>query len=233
MEKGLVMKKNVITLCIALGSVSASAGTFTGGATFPEQIVQEITAVQQYSQEAMQLQQQLQMVAMQAQNLRTLPQGLWQQALPNINSLISLVGNTQGLSYAAQNTAAGMQQQYGDPTQAYQNYQNQLQNWTTDTNVSIDQMLQTRDLSIQQMDSVDSAKSAIDSMAQNPEGQLQAIQLSTQMSGLMVTQLKGLQATIMTGNGMMAQLVGNQQNAQDAQTNGLLQMLKTPTTPLY
>ena len=227
------MKKNVTILCIALGSVSASAGTFTGGATFPEQIVQEVTAVQQYTQLAMQLQQQLQMVAMQAQNLRTLPQGLWQQALPNINSLINLVGNAQGLSYATQNTAAGMQQQYGDPTQAYRNYQNQLQSWTTDTNASIDQMLQTRDLSIQQMDSVDAAKSAIDSMAQNPEGQLQAIQLSTQMSGLMVTQLKGLQATIMTGNGMMAQLVGNQQNAQDAQTNGLLQMLKTPTTPLY
>jgi hypothetical protein len=49
----------------------------------------------------------------------------------------------------------------------------------------------------------------------------------------MVSQLQNLQATIMSGNSMLSQYVGNQQNAQDAQTNGLLQMLRTPTTPLY
>ncbi|WP_297502140.1 hypothetical protein [Ferrovum sp.] len=227
------MKKNAVTLCIALGSVSASAGTFTGGATFPEQIVQEVTAVQQYTQLAMQLQQQLQMVAMQAQNLRTLPQGLWQQALPNINSLINLVGNAQGLNYATQNTAAGVQQQYGDPTQALSDYQGSLQKWTADTNSSINGMASQSPIIINDMQSVDAAKSAIESAAQTPEGQLQAVQLATQMSGLMVTQLRDLQATIMTGNSMLSQAVGNQQNAQDAQTNGLLQMLKTPTTPLY
>lgn len=227
------MKKTAIALCISLGSVGASAGTFTGGATFPEQIVQEITAVQQYSQLAMQLQQQLQMVSMQAQNLRTLPQGLWQQALPNINTLADLIANSQALSYATQNTAAGVQQQYGDPTQASQDYQGNLQTWTEKTNASIQNVIDANNAGINDMSSVKAVKDSILANSQTPEGQMQMLQLGTQMSGVMVGQLQNLQATIMAGNSMLSQSIGSQQNAQDAQTNGLLQMLRTPTTPLY
>lgn len=227
------MKKTAIALCISLGSVGASAGTFTGGATFPEQIVQEITAVQQYSQLAMQLQQQLMMVQNQVRNLQSFPGQLWQSTLPTLNNLVNLVGNAQGLNYATQNTVAAVQQQYGDPTQAMTDYQTRLQQWTTDTNTSIENALSANQVGLTDLASVEAAKQQILDQSNTATGRMQVLQAGNQISGVMVSQLQNLQATIMSGNSMLSQYVGNQQNAQDAQTNGLLQMLRTPTTPLY
>ena len=228
-----MMKKTAIALCISLGSVGASAGTFTGGATFPEQIVQEITAVQQYSQLAMQLQQQLMMVQNQVRNLQSFPGQLWQSTLPTLNNLVNLVGNAQGLNYATQNTVAAVQQQYGDPTQAMTDYQTRLQQWTTDTNTSIENALSANQVGLTDLASVEAAKQQILDQSNTATGRMQVLQAGNQISGVMVSQLQNLQATIMSGNSMLSQYVGNQQNAQDAQTNGLLQMLRTPTTPLY
>jgi len=227
------MKKTAIALCISLGSVGASAGTFTGGATFPEQIVQEITAVQQYSQLAMQLQQQLMMVQNQVRNLQSFPGQLWQSTLPTLNNLVNLVGNAQGLNYATQNTVAAVQQQYGNPTQAMTDYQTRLQQWTTDTNTSIENALSANQVGLTDLASVEAAKQQILDQSNTATGRMQVLQAGNQISGVMVSQLQNLQATIMSGNSMLSQYVGNQQNAQDAQTNGLLQMLRTPTTPLY
>jgi P-type conjugative transfer protein TrbJ len=228
-----MMKKTAIALCISLGSVGASAGTFTGGATFPEQIVQEITAVQQYSQLAMQLQQQLMMVQNQVRNLQSFPGQLWQSTLPTLNNLVNLVGNAQGLNYATQNTVAAVQQQYGNPTQAMTDYQTRLQQWTTDTNTSIENALSANQVGLTDLASVEAAKQQILDQSNTATGRMQVLQAGNQISGVMVSQLQNLQATIMSGNSMLSQYVGNQQNAQDAQTNGLLQMLRTPTTPLY
>ncbi|MBW8066404.1 MAG: P-type conjugative transfer protein TrbJ, partial [Ferrovum sp.] len=224
-----MMKKTAIALCISLGSVGASAGTFTGGATFPEQIVQEITAVQQYSQLAMQLQQQLMMVQNQVRNLQSFPGQLWQSTLPTLNNLVNLVGNAQGLNYATQNTVAAVQQQYGDPTQAMTDYQTRLQQWTTDTNTSIENALSANQVGLTDLASVEAAKQQILDQSNTATGRMQVLQAGNQISGVMVSQLQNLQATIMSGNSMLSQYVGNQQNAQDAQTNGLLQMLRTPT----
>ena len=47
-------------IILACSSVTAFAGTLTGGATMPEQIVQEITAIQSQMTQAQQLVQQIQ-----------------------------------------------------------------------------------------------------------------------------------------------------------------------------
>lgn len=228
-----MMKKTAIALCISLGSVGASAGTFTGGATFPEQIVQEITAVQQYSQLAMQLQQQLMMVQNQVRNLQSFPDQLWQSTLPTLNSLVNLVGNAQGLNYATQNTVAAVQQQYGDPTQALTDYSTRLQTWTGNTDSQVAATLQQYDLSHQNFASTQDALNAIQSASQSATGRMQVLQAGNQISGLMVNQLQSLQQDMNAGNQMLANYVAGQTHVQDAQTNGLLQMLWTPTTPLY
>ena len=227
------MKKNVIMLCVALGSVSASAGTFTGGATFPEQIVQEVTAVQQYSQEAMQLQQQLMMVQNQVRNLQSFPDQLWQSTLPTLNNLVNLVGNAQGLNYATQNTVADVQQQYGDPTQSLSDYQGSLQKWTNNTDSQIAATLQQYGLSHQDFGTTQASLAAIQDASQSATGRMQVLQAGNQISGLMINQLQSLQQDMNAGNQMMANYVAGQTHAQDSQTNGLLQMLRTPTTPLY
>jgi len=65
------------TLILASAAPPALAVSEVAGATFPEQIVQEVTAVQQDEQAVMQTEQQISMLADQAVNLGTMPLQFW------------------------------------------------------------------------------------------------------------------------------------------------------------
>ena len=65
------------TLILVSASPPARAVSEVAGATFPEQIVQEVTAVEQDEQAVMQTEQQISMLANQAINLGTMPLQLW------------------------------------------------------------------------------------------------------------------------------------------------------------
>ncbi len=196
------MKKRILTTA-ALAAITTAPAHATGmiaGATFPEQIVQELTLVEQYATQAQQLQAQFQMVFNQARNLQNMPQQIWTNATAPLQQLVQLVGNAQGLSYASQNTVAAIQQQYGAPNAALSNYAQSLSQWTDDLDHQIAAVLQQYRLSSANFQTTQSALQSIQSASQSASGRMQVLQAGNQISGLMLNQLQSLQADIQAGN---------------------------------
>lgn len=201
-----------------LATTPAHATGMIAGATFPEQIVQELTLVEQYATQAQQLQAQFQMVYNQAMNLKNLPTQMWPNVSGQLQNLINLVGNAQGLTYAAQNTAAGVQAQYGVNGQSYQ--QN-LSQWNGNLQSQIQQALNSFGLQAQDFQTQQQALQQIQNASQSATGRMQVMQAGNQIAGLMVNQLQGLQQTIMANGQVQLNAIGakNAQNLQKSQIN--------------
>ncbi|MDE2252670.1 MAG: P-type conjugative transfer protein TrbJ [Betaproteobacteria bacterium] len=201
-----------------LATAPAHATGMIAGATFPEQIVQELTLVEQYATQAQQLQAQFQMVYNQAMNLKNLPTQMWPNVSGQLQNLINLVGNAQGLTYAAQNTAAGVQAEYGVNGQSYQ--QN-LSQWNGNLQSQIQQALNSFGLQAQDFQTQQQALQQIQNASQSATGRMQVMQAGNQIAGLMVNQLQGLQQTIMANGQVQLNAIGaqNAQNLQKSQIN--------------
>ena len=208
-------------IALALSPASALEGTLTGGATMPEQIVQEITAVQQLAQQAQEVQQQIQMVYNQAMNLKNLPTQMWSSVSGDLNNLVSIAGQAQGLSYASQNLASQFSQTYPAASSIGNNYGQQMQTWTTDTNGQIQSMLQQNHLQANQFASEQSALQAIQNASQSAGGRMQVLQAGNQIAGMEVNQIQQLQQEIMAGNSAMGSYEAQQVNQQQQATNSV------------
>jgi P-type conjugative transfer protein TrbJ len=209
-----------------LATAPAHATGMIAGATFPEQIVQELTLVQQYATQAQQLQAQFQMVYNQAMNLKNLPTQMWPNVSGQLQNLINLVGNAQGLTYAAQNTAAGVQAQYGVNGQSYQ--QN-LSQWNGNLQSQIQQALNSFGLQAQDFQTQQQALQQIQTASQSATGRMQVLQAGNQISGMLVNQMQGLQQTIMTNSQVELNAIGAK-NAQDLQKNQINQQFLNGST---
>ena len=206
---------------MALSPAFAFAGTLTGGATFPEQIVQEVTEVQQLAQQAQQVQEQIQMVYQQAMNLKNLPTQMWSSVSGDLNNLVNIAGQAQGLSYASQNIASQFTQTYPQASSIGNNYGQQMQTWTTATNSQIQSMLQQNHLQANQFSSQQSALQAIQNASQSAGGRMQVLQAGNQIAGMEVNQIQQLQQEIMAGNSAMGSYEAQQVNQQQQATNGV------------
>lgn len=206
-------------IAFALIPASALAGTLTGGANFPEQVVQEATAVQQLAQEAQQVQEQIQMVYDQAKNLESMPTQMWSSVSGDLNNLVNIAGQAQGLSYAGQNIASQFGQTYPAASSIGTNYTQQMQTWTTDTNSQIQSMLQQNHLEAQQFTSQQSALQAIENASQSAAGRMQVLQAGNQISGMLVNQLQQMQQETMAANSSMGAYEAQQVNQQQQATN--------------
>ena len=209
----------ISAIVFALAPASAFAGTLTGGATMPEQIVQEVTAVQQLAQQAQEVQQQIQMVYNQAMNLKNLPTQMWSSVSGDLNNLVNIAGQAQGLSYASQNIASQFSQTYPQASSIGNNYGQQMQTWTTDTNGQIQSLLTQNGMVADQFSSQQSALQAIQNASQSAAGRMQVLQAGNQIAGLEVNQLQQMQQEDMAANSAMGAYEAQQVNQQQAATN--------------
>ena len=225
-------KKTIIVLAaLFLGASATNPACATGmiaGATFPEQIVQELTLVEQYAQQAQQLQAQFQMVYNQARNLEGIPSQMWPNVSAPLQNLVQLVGNAQGLNYAAQNTVAAVQQQYGTPNAPLSNYSQSLQQWTDNQDHQTAAVLQQYGLHAADFQTTQAALQSIETASQTASGRMQVLQAGNQISGLMVNQLQSLQSDIQAGNQVLMNQALSDQNDKQQQQNDEIQLLSNP-----
>ncbi len=192
-----------IASCLAFSPALAFAGTMTGGATLPEQIVQEMTEVQQLSKQAESVQLEIQQVYDAAQNLAQVPNQLWQQGAQSLAQLADIANQAQGLSMAGQNIASTFAQQYpGFNPQAQATIQ-QYQQWSQNTLNSIQGALATQNATAQDFSSNAQALQTIE--AEPVSGRLQALQVGNQIAANMASSMQEL-----------GQMVATQEHAQDA-----------------
>jgi P-type conjugative transfer protein TrbJ len=200
------MKQHILKLAVILtllAPVSAYAGTLTGGATMPEQIVQEATMIMQYAQQVETTKMEIQKVYDAAQNLQQVPNQLWQQGAQYLGQLANLTSQAQSLGLGAQNLSSQFVQQYpGYSTQGLATQQ-QYQQWGNSFNNEVAGSLQADNLSIGQFQT---EQQALQTIQNEPvTGRLQALEVGNQIAGTTATQL-----------GQLGVLVARQQKSQGA-----------------
>jgi P-type conjugative transfer protein TrbJ len=185
------MKKLVLTSVVLgiLGSpVCAFAGTATGGATLPEQIVQEVTAVQQKAEEVSQLEQQIQMYENMVTNTAEIPNQLWQQMTQPLSQLAQVVSQGQALALNAQNIGQQFQQMYAgfQPGASLSDYQN----WVQSNNDQIQGALATQNLSV--ADFQNQAQSLQTIEGESPSGRAGLLNVANQIAAVEAGSLQQL-----------------------------------------
>ncbi len=232
-----MFQKRIIAAAVLLAvSVPASAGgaatIAVGGATLPEQLIQEGTAVEQLAKQAQEVESQIQMVANMAQNTVSLPIQLWQSATGPIAQLIQVANQAQGLSYAAQNIAGTFQQEYGSGAGVLMpQYTQSLQQWTQNTNSQIQAALQQFGLQSSQFSTQQAALQAVQNASQSATGRMQVLQAANQIAGMEVNQIQGLQQTIMAGQTPMLNYIAKQNNTEQQDNNQINDWLMKNPTP--
>jgi P-type conjugative transfer protein TrbJ len=230
-----MMNKSLIAFALSLAGLaampSAHATGAIAGATLPEQIVQELTLVEQYLKQAEQLEEQIQMVRNQIVNMENIPAQLWPNISGQLQNLINLVGNAKGLSYAAANTVSAVQSQFGKPSAVLSNYNASLQTWTGNLDSQIAGVLKQYGLNASNFQTTQSALASIQAQSQSAAGRKAVLQAGNQISGLVVNQLQGLQSDIQAGNQAMLNYMAMQAHTQVNQSNSVTPILTAPTGP--
>lgn len=215
---GVVVRKQV-SLALMLGCgipVFAFAGTMTGGATMPEQIVQEGTAIEQLMKQAEAVQLQIQQVTDAAQNLEQVPNQMWQPAANDLAQLSQIESQAQGLSMAGQNISSTFAQQYPQYSSTSNSTIGQYQQWSQNLLNSTQGALATQNMSTQDFQSNAQALQTIES--EPVSGRLQALQIGNQIAGNTAASLQ--QLGTMAAAQMHAQdaYMASRQQSQNAET---------------
>ena len=225
-----MMNKSLIAVALTLAGFAAMpnahASGAIAGATLPEQITQELTMVEQLNNAIQQVQQGFQSLYNQALNLKNLPMQLWPNVSGQLQQLVQLVGQAKGLTYAAQNTAAAVQQQYGVNGQ---DYMTNLQQWNDNLTSQIQQALDQYGLQAQNFQTEQDALQQVENASQSSAGRMQVLQAGNQISGMMVNQMMKLRQTIMAQNQVELNAIGAK-NAQGLQKNQINEDFLTGST---
>ena len=195
---------SAVILLALLPSVSFG-GTMTGGATMPEQIVQEITAVQSQVTQAQQLVQEIQQYQNMVQNMATLPQSMYSQITAPIMQLYGIAQQAQQLGYAGQNIAGQFQNLNGafNP-QITSQYTQQYGTITGGLNNSINTAFQTANLNPSNFMTQQSAMQQVQQAMQNPTSRNAVLQAGVTVGQAEVSDLTQLDQTATSEENMDA-----------------------------
>lgn len=200
------MKKLVFAVALACVPVSAFAGGgMTGGATMPEQIVQEATLVESKVTEAQQLVQQIQQYENMVQNMVTIPQSLINQMLAPIGQMYSLAQQAQALGTAGQNIAQQFQNMnVSFNPSATSGYEQSYSTITSNLNNAINNALQSANLNPTNFLTQQQAMQQVSQAMQNPQSRNAILQAGVAVGQAEVSDLTQLQQTATSEENMQA-----------------------------
>lgn len=215
---------------VALPSISFAGGA-TGilNATFPEQIIQEMTATSSLARQAQEVKNQIQMLVYQVRNLKSLPGSYWPQAMNDLTRLTNIVSQADGLSYAMQNVDSRFQSEYPKYSPS-ENYSARYQQWNQTTSNSIAAALQSQHLAAQKFATRQAALQQIENASQSATGRMQVLQAGNQIAGIETAQLQQLEQTQMADSdaqlAYMKQRQTQKQQAASAETQAYKSWMK-------
>jgi P-type conjugative transfer protein TrbJ len=191
-----ILRFSVLT-ALACVPAMGDGGTLTGGATFPEQIVQEVTLIQSQMNGAERLVEQIQQYENMVQNTATLPQSMVGQILQPIDQLYGLVGQAESLGTNAQNIAQQFQNMNASfNPQITQQYVQHYQGMTSALQDAINTALQTANLNPNNFATEAQAQQTIQQALQNPNSRNALLQASAAVGQATVTDLTQMLQTM-------------------------------------
>ncbi|MBU2801351.1 conjugal transfer protein TrbJ [Acidithiobacillus caldus] len=207
-----------------------AGGGMTGGATLPEQIVQEATLIQSKISGAERLVEQIQQYENMVQNMVTLPQTLMNQVLQPVDQLYGLVSQAQALTTNAINISQQFQNlNAGFNPQITAEYSSQYESISQGLNNALNTLIQTAGLNPNDFANQAQAQQAIANAMANPNSRnalLQGAVAVGQQTTASLTQLYNLTRA-------EAQTEADWRKAQLAQTTQQEEMNQTGNQMLF
>jgi P-type conjugative transfer protein TrbJ len=206
-------KSTVAILSAILALLPASAfagGAVTGGATLPEQIVQEGTAVQQLAKQAEEVSTQISMYANDIQryenmvtNTLNMPAGMyaqiWNPLVGSIQKLTAIYNQAQALGYAGQNIGAQLAQEYQGAGNSIKNLSAVYANWNQTTNTDMEDALESQHLAAQNFATQDASMQTILNAAKTAQGREQVAAAAVAAANVTTKSIQQLEQITMAG----------------------------------
>jgi len=206
-------KSTVAILSAILALLPASAfagGAVTGGATLPEQIVQEGTAVQQLAKQAEEVSTQISMYANDIQryenmvtNTLNMPAGMyaqiWNPLVGSIQKLTAIYNQAQALGYAGQNIGAQLAQEYQGAGNSIKNLSAVYANWNQTTNTDMEDALESQHLAAQNFATQDASMQTILNAAKTAQGREQVAAAAVAAANVTTKAIQQLEQITMAG----------------------------------
>jgi len=207
----------LVALSLPFAPVSAFAGgAATGGATLPEQIVQEATAIQSKISGAERLVEQIQQYENMVQNMVTLPQTMMNQVLQPVDQLYGLVSQAQQLETNAMNIGNQFQNLNASfNPQITAEYSQHYESISQGLNNALNTLLQQANLNPSQFTDQAQAEQAIANAMQNPTSRNALLQGSVAVGQATVSSLTQMNALL----NQQANVEAEWKKAQMVQTN--------------
>ncbi|MBU2774498.1 MAG: TrbJ/VirB5 family protein [Acidithiobacillus sp.] len=189
----------VLILCLGIVPVIAAGGTLTGGATLPEQIVQEVTAIQAQTSGAERLVEQIQQYENMVQNMVTLPQSMIGQITQPIDQLYGMAAQAQQLGTNAMNISNQFQNLNASfNPQLTAEYTQKYESITTGLNNALNTAIQAANLNPNAFATQAQAEQAISQALANPQSRNALLQGAVSAGQATVSALTQMQQTANT-----------------------------------
>jgi P-type conjugative transfer protein TrbJ len=223
------MKRNTVPLfvgvALCLSPLSAFAGgAVTGGATLPEQIVQEATEVQQLAKQAEEVEAQIAQYQNMIVNTLDMPANMfakiWNPLVGSISKLEGIYNQAQALGYAGQNIGAQLAQEYQGAGASIKNLSQNYANWNNSTNTVMQDTLQSFGLSAQDFTTEDQSMQTIQQEAATAQGRAQVAGAAVAAANVTTKAIQ--QLAEITENGERAQIAYEKQKKAQANATGAL-----------
>ncbi|MFT4118332.1 P-type conjugative transfer protein TrbJ [Bradyrhizobium sp.] len=229
-------KTLVVTLIVGLSSCGqAIAGAAGGGSTEFTQIMnngelvslvgqsttQINNQIQQISQLATQIQNQLKIYENMVQNTAQLPAHIWGQVESDLTQLQNIVNKGQGMAFSMGNIDDVLKQRFQSYSQFKTNLPNgtsfasTYQNWSNTNRDTISATLQAAGLTSQQFSTENSTMSQLKTASQSADGQMKALQVGHEIAVQEVAQMQKLRGLISQQTTMMATWFQSSQASKD------------------
>lgn len=194
------IRRVFLAILMALPPVPALAGgAVTGGATLPEQIVQEATLIQSKISGAERLVEQIQQYENMVQNMVTLPQSLVNRILQPIDQLYGMAAQAQQLGTNAMNIANQFQNINASfNPQLTDGYTQKYESITTGLNNALNTAIQSANLNPDAFATQAQAEQAISQALQNPQSRNALLQGAVEAGQATVSALTQMQQTANT-----------------------------------
>jgi P-type conjugative transfer protein TrbJ len=181
---------------LACSPLAFAGGTMTGGATMPEQIVQEITATSSLARQAQEVATQIQQYQNMVQNMVQIPQQLMGQITGTMDSFVNIAQQAQQLSYAGQNISSQFSQMHvGQTAQSASNYASSYGQISSNLSQAINNALTSANMNPTNFATTAQAQKSISAALANPQSRNALLQGSVAASQDTVTQLTQMNQT--------------------------------------
>ncbi|MCY0871405.1 MAG: P-type conjugative transfer protein TrbJ [Acidithiobacillus caldus] len=198
------------TILALLPGPAFAGGAVTGGATLPEQIVQEGTAVAQLSKQAEEVATQISMYANDIERYENMVTNtlnmlacvfaqIWNPLVGSIRKLASIYSQAQALGYAGQNIGAQLAQEYPGAGNSIKNLSSVYANWNRTTNIDMEDALESQHLAAQNFATQDSSMQTILNAAKTAQGREQVAAAAVAAANVTTKAIQQLEQITMAG----------------------------------